>query len=143
MNTAVTKQIGIWLDHSKAHFIGHHDGSAFLIETIDSPYERIKRDEGEGSDNARFGANPQFSSNNENRKNNTAQNELNEYFKTLESKLDDYDEILLFGPTTAKEQLYNRLSENKSFSAKTIIVQSSDKMTDNQLLAFVRDFYKV
>ena|SRR5690606_17390565 len=141
--TAIKKQIGIWLDHSKAHIIGHHDGSAFIIESVDSPFERFKREDGEVSDKTRFSPNPEHASNNEFRKHNIAQNELNEYFKILEDKLTDYDEILLFGPTTAKEQLMNRLSESKSFKSKTISIQSSDKMSENQLLAFVREFFKV
>jgi hypothetical protein len=41
-----------------------------------------------------------------------------------------------------KEKLKNRLKENKSFDGKWLSVESSDKLTDNQLLAFVRDFYK-
>lgn len=143
MSTTVSKQIGVWLDHAKAHLIGHHEGSAFLVETVESPYERIKREEGQGSDQTRFTANPYHISNNENRKHHTAQNELNEYYKILEMKLTDYEEILLFGPTNAKEQLYNRLRDNKAFARKTITVQSSDKMTENQLLAYVREFFKV
>jgi len=47
----------------------------------------------------------------------------------------------LFGPGTAKEQLRNRLRDNKSFGGKWLSVQPSDKLTDNQLLAFVREFY--
>jgi len=136
------KQIGVWMDHSKALIVGHDNGSATLLETVDSPYERIIREPGEGDDKTRFTGNSEHSSNNEYRKNNTSQNELNEYFKMLEGKVKMYDDILLFGPSTAKEQFRNRLRENKSFDGKWLSVQPADKMTENQLLAFVRDFYK-
>jgi hypothetical protein len=53
-----------------------------------------------------------------------------------------YDDILIFGPGVAKEQFRNRLRENKGFSDKWLSLQSSDKLTENQLLAYVRDFYK-
>ncbi|SNS18809.1 hypothetical protein SAMN06295967_10512 [Belliella buryatensis] len=142
METKQFKSVGIWLDQSKAHFIGYHEGEAQFLETLISPHERIKREEGEVSDTARFSPNPSVLSNNEYRKNNIAQNELNEYYKMLEDKIAKYDDILLFGPGTAKDQFKNRLAENKSFSKKWVSVQNSDKMTDNQLLAFVRDFYK-
>ncbi|WP_194774461.1 hypothetical protein [Pararhodonellum marinum] len=136
------KQVGVWIDHSKALLIGHEKGKACLIETIDSPYEKIKREEGETNDKTRFSPNPEHASNNEHRKHQIAQNELNEYFKMLEGKLNRFEDIMLFGPSTAKEKLRNRLRGNKSFDGKWLSVQNSDKMTDNQLLAFVRNFYQ-
>jgi len=142
METVSTKQIGVWMDHSKAHFVGYKEGKAFLIESVDSPYERIKREDGEVADKARFGSEPFMTSNNENKKHNITQNEINEYFKILEGKLKNYEDILLFGPSTAKDQLINRLSGNKSFDGKWVSVQSSDKLSENQLLAFVREFFK-
>jgi hypothetical protein len=142
LKTKVTKQTGLWLSHSQAHFIGYKADSAFFIETIDSPYESIVRMEGEGNDKTRFSANSERGSNNEKRKHNIVQNELDEYFNLLESKLEASNEILLFGPGTAKEELFNRLSDNKIFRGKDIAVKSSDKLTENQMLSYVLDFFK-
>lgn len=136
------KSVGIWLDQSKAHFIGYNEGQAIFIESLISPHERIKRKDGEVNDTARFSPNPSVLSSNEYRKNNIAQNELNEYYKMLEDKIGKYDDVLLFGPGTAKDQFKNRIAENKSFKGKWISIQNADKMTDNQLLAYVREFYK-
>ena len=136
------KQVGVWIDHSKAHLIGYNKGNAVLIETVDSPYESMKRYEGESDDKTRFSPNPEHASNNEYKKNNITQNELNEYFKMMEGKLQGFDDILLFGPGTVKDQMRNRLRDNKAFNGKWLSVESSDKLTENQLLAFVRDFYK-
>jgi hypothetical protein len=142
LKTKATKQIGVWMNHSQAHFFGYKAESAFFIETIESPYESIVRVEGEGNDKTRFSPNTERGSNNEKRKHNIVQNELDEYFKILEGKLESYQEILLFGPGTAKEELFNRLSENKVFKAKDIAVKSSDKLTENQMLSYVLDFFK-
>ena len=136
------KQIGVWIDHSKAHLIGFKSGQAKLLETVDSPYESINRIDGEGKDMTRFSPNPEHASNNEHKKHNTTQNEINEYLRMMEHRLQPFEDILLFGPGTMKEKLKNRLKENKSFDGKWLSVESSDKLTDNQLLAFVRDFYK-
>jgi hypothetical protein len=136
------KQIGLWIDHNKAMVIGYEDGNATLLETVESPVEAIKRQEGEGNDSTRFTSNNNHTSNNEHRKHNISQNELKEYFKILEAKLQPFEDILIFGPGTAKEQIRNRLREIKSFDNKWLSVQKSDKLTENQLLAFVRDFYK-
>lgn len=142
MSTTTKNKIAVFLDHASATFIGFENGAAFIIETVESPYERIKREEGEGSDKAKFGASPQFASNNENKKNNIAQNELKEYFSILEQKLLKHDEILLFGPTTAKEKLHNLLAENKQFLTKSIVVKASDKISDNQKMAFVKAYFQ-
>jgi hypothetical protein len=142
LKTKATKQIGVWLNHSQAHFLGYKAESAFFIETIDSPYESIVRVEGEGNDKTLFSSNSERGSNNEKRKHNIVKNELDEYFNLLEDKLESYQEILLFGPGTAKEELFNRLSGNKLFEGKEIEVRSSDKLTENQMLSKVLDFFK-
>jgi stalled ribosome rescue protein Dom34 len=136
------RQVGLWMDHSKAHVVEYSNGAAVLVENIDSPVESIKRIEGEVKDTTRFTSSSEHSSNNEHKKHNIAQKELNEYFRILENKLSAYDDILIFGPGVAKEQFRNRLRDNKGFSDKWLSLQSSDKLTENQLLAFVRDFYK-
>lgn len=136
------KQVGVWIDHSKAHVIGFNQGQAQLLETIDSPYENMRRIEGEKKDLTRFSPNPDHGSNNEHKKHNTTQNELNEYLRMMEQKLQSFDDILLFGPGTMKEKMKNRLREKKAFEGKWLSIASSDKLTENQLLAFVRDFYK-
>ncbi|EOZ95604.1 hypothetical protein A33Q_2966 [Indibacter alkaliphilus LW1] len=142
MSEKAFKQIGLWIDHNKAHIIGYDEGHVKLIETVESPVEALKREAGEGNDSTRFTSNNNHTSNNEYKKHNVSQNELKEYFKILENKLHPYEDILLFGPGTAKEQIRNRLREIKSFDKKWLSIQKSDRLTENQLLAFVRDFYK-
>jgi hypothetical protein len=141
MRNNAFKQVGVWIDHGKAHMIGYSNGKAERIETIDSPYESIKRIEGEVKDMTRFSQNPEHASNNEYKKHNTSQNEMQEYFRIMEQKLHTFDDILLFGPGTMKEKMRNRLRQNKAFDGKWLSVETSDKLTENQLLAFVRVFY--
>ena len=136
------KQVGVWIDHSKAHLIGFKSGQARLLETVDSPYEAMKRVDGEGKDGTRFSPNPDYSSNNEYKKHHIVQNEINEYLRMMEEKLVNFEDILLFGPGTMKERMKNRLREKKAFDGKWLSVEPSDKLTENQLLAFVREFYK-
>ena len=136
------KQVGVWIDHSKAHLIGFNSGKVKLLETVESPFESVKRVEGEGRDLGRFSPNPEHASNNEYKKHHIIQNELNEYMRTMEQKLASFEDILLFGPGTMKERMKNRLKERKAFEGKWLSVEPSDKLTENQLLAFVREFYK-
>lgn len=141
MSKTTFKQVGVWIDHGKAHLIGYEKGKVQLMETVESPYESIKRVDGEVKDMTRFSQNPEHASNNEYKKHNTAQNEMQEYFRLMEQKLQPFDDILLFGPGTMKEKMRNRLRENKAFNGKWLSVETSDKLTENQLLAYVREFY--
>lgn len=109
------KQIAVCLNLSKAQFIGESDGNFRFLEEVISPYKKIKREEGEGSNKTRFGSLPLFGSNNEKTNHNISQNELKIYIKMLENKLLTYDEILIFGHGKAKDQLNNHLLESKHF----------------------------
>jgi len=136
------KKIAVFLNLSKAQFIGRSDGNYTFIEEVISPYKKIKREEGEGSNKTRFGSMPLFASNNEKTNHNISQNELKSYIKILENKLLSYDDILIFGQGKAKDLLNNHLNESKHFEKKRITLRNSDKITKSQKLAFVRDYWE-
>ncbi|MBL0308139.1 MAG: hypothetical protein IPP77_00095 [Bacteroidetes bacterium] len=138
--TKTEQQIGLWLDHTKAHFIDVSNGTP-VMETVFSDKESQVRIEGEGSDGARLGNHR--ATNNEIRKHNRDRDIMNDYFKMLANRLMAYDDIFLFGPTTAKDQLYNHLKESKSFTAKTINIQSAGHLTENQMVAEVKKFFNL
>ena len=56
-------------------------------------------------------------------------------------KILNFSEVILFGPTDAKVELFNILKANHNFENIKIDVQQADKMTDNQQHAFVRNHF--
>jgi hypothetical protein len=54
----------------------------------------------------------------------------------------NYDEIYLFGPGKSQEELRNFLHEDSHFKNKRVAVGSASHMTDHQMVAKVRDFFK-
>lgn len=72
---------------------------------------------------------------------NKEQNERSDFYKKLGDVIIGFKEVVLFGPTNAKTELFNLLKENRGFKNVEITVQSADKMTDNQQQAFVKDFF--
>ena len=76
-------------------------------------------------------------SGNENITNNKDQNKQAEYYKKLAELIENYDEVLLFGPTDAKLELFNVLKADHHFDNIKIDVLPTDKMTENQEHAFV------
>lgn len=77
----------------------------------------------------------------ENLMHNKEQHEEADYYTTLAEMIRNYDEVVLFGPTEAKIELYNYLRKDHRFADIVIEIQSADKMTDNQQHAFVREFF--
>ena len=134
------KKIGVWLDHVKAHFVDLNKGPA-IVETIFSAKDTNLRIPGESGDGTRLGDNR--STNNEYHKHNRLQEQIDEYYRILTNRLESYDDIYLFGPTTAKDELNNILKANKHFAAKTINIEPSEQLTENQLVAKVKHFFNV
>ena len=52
-----------------------------------------------------------------------------------------YDEVILFGPTDAKVELFNFLDEDSHFDEINIGVEDTDKMTENEQYAFVKGYF--
>lgn len=68
--------------------------------------------------------------------------EQNIFYSKLGDVLKNYDEVLLFGPTDAKTELLNKLRADHHFSHVKIDLKTTDKMTENQQHAFVKDYFK-
>lgn len=120
-----SKYLGIWMDHASANLMECSDP----IETKLVTAETLSlTDEDSGSKG-------------ESQKHNKAQNMLSDYYKKLGDVIKDYEEVILFGPTNAKTELYNKLQTSMQFDKIKIEVQEADKMTENQQHAFVREYF--
>jgi len=120
------KQLGVWMDHSVAYLLELAKGeiTTKTLESTPAFPERVP--------NLRL---------NESLMNNKEQNEVSELFKKISTVIKDYDEVLLFGPTNAKTELFNILKEDRHFEKIKIDVKPADKMTENQQQDFVKEFF--
>jgi len=137
------KQLAVFIDHTKARFIGIENSKAIFLQTLESNRKSHPRYQGESSNQTRFGSDPYQGSNNEFGKNMQEQEITKNYFQHIKKQLQDYDEILLFGPGEAKKELHNYLIAQSSFGSKTIEVKNSDYITDNQLLQTVKSYFNI
>ncbi len=137
-NIKQTKQIAVWMDHTSAKLIEPGTG-AEQTRVILSPYQGKVRIAGEGADGTQLGNHR--STNNESHKHFTQQNELHAYYKQLASELLSYDDILVFGPSTAHSELHNYLLGEKKFSGKNIVAKKADYITENQIREAAGKFF--
>jgi len=117
-----TKHLGIWMDNATAHIID------FSLETPEIQVVNSK-------------SSHESMSKGENLIHNKEQQSQAEYYKELGEVIKNYEEVILFGPTNAKAELLNILQADHHFDNIKIDVQTADKMTDNQLHAFVKDYF--
>lgn len=140
METKVNKKLGVWMDQKQALLFAWDNQKATLLEKLESPVESMVRYPGETDSKTRLGSNF-AASNNEKKTNNIYQEQVKKYFSELEEKLGGYEEILLFGPGVFKNQFLKQISSNKGFNSVKVNTQDADKMTPNQLLAFVKKHF--
>lgn len=121
------KNLGVWMDHASAHLI------EFTSEPVDS-----KTIESEFTHDVKVSS---MSNRGEKHAHVKEQHEQAEYYKKLGNEILKYQEVLLFGPTDAKVELFNVLNADKRFADIKIDVQQAEKMTENQEHAFVRGYF--
>ncbi len=63
------------------------------------------------------------------------------FYKNIASEIEKYDEVLLFGPTEAKVELFNILKSDSKYSKIIIKVKNADKMSDQEQQHFVKDYF--
>ncbi|WP_292889153.1 hypothetical protein [Nonlabens sp.] len=120
------KTLGIWMDHANAKLMDleseKNNYSIVSNFTIETKEEALKRSE--------------------NLMHNKRQQMQEAYYKEIATVILKYDHVLLFGPTNAKNELFNRLHGDLRFNSISIETIAADKMTDNEKVAFVRSYFE-
>ena len=124
MTTA--KNLGIWMDHSKAHLM------EFTTDPIDTKTIASKFTHQEKEHSLSKG---------ENHMHNKEQHQQAGYYKKITDAIKGCEKVLLFGPTTAKNELLNLLKVDHHFANIKMEVKQADKMTENQQHAFVKNHF--
>ncbi len=75
----------------------------------------------------------------ENQTLNKEHNHLSAYFEKISDVIRNYEEVILFGPSEAKNELLNLLKDNHLFGKIKIEVKPADKMTGVERFAFVTE----
>ncbi|RLD22121.1 MAG: hypothetical protein DRI54_08625, partial [Bacteroidetes bacterium] len=65
-----------------------------------------------------------------------------EYLKRIILEIKNSDEVVLFGPAGMKTDLEKMILKDNNLKGKLVGVKTADSMTENQLVAWVREFYK-
>lgn len=122
------KLLGIWMDHSIANLL-ELTNDKIETKTIESkPKLQVKEEDLYFKDESHML--------------NKEQGQLSAYYKKISDAILDYEEVIVFGPTDAKNELLNLLKDNHLFEKIKVEVKSADKMTENQQQAFVKKYFQ-
>jgi len=121
------KQLGIWMDHSNA-FVMELLNDTIIENSVNSEFTH------EGKESS-LSKGEKFMQNKE-------QQKQSSYYKELSDIIRNYEEVLLFGPTEAKNELFNLIKADHLFDKIKVEVKSTDKLPKIQMHDFVREYFK-
>jgi hypothetical protein len=120
------KKLGVWMDHSIAYLM-EFTNNPFEIKTIESQFSRDKN-------NFYLSESTQLSINKD-------LATLYSYYNKIGEAIKGYQQIVLFGPTTAKVELFDMLSEDDRFLKIRFEIKDTDKMNAKQQNEFITKYF--
>ncbi|MFB9052135.1 hypothetical protein ACFFVB_03500 [Formosa undariae] len=122
----INSNLGIWMDHSTANLIDinskHKDQSIVSQFTSETKEDALNRSES--------------------LMHNKRQQMQGKYYDKIGAQILKYKHVLLFGPTNAKVELHNYLNKDSHFKNIEIDMESSENITHNEQLAYVKNHFE-
>jgi hypothetical protein len=134
------KHVGLFLDHEEALIVCLNSGKESRFK-VKSEKESQTRSTG----HSRVPKSPYMSGGMvaQNAIQHKIQNQLKKYYEAISEKIEDADQILILGPGTAKTELKQHLEKMTRLRPRIKQVRSLDYMTDNQIAAQIRKYFRV
>jgi hypothetical protein len=130
------KEIGLWIDHREAVIVVLTGGTQETRRIKSGSGKRL-RYSGSSHSKTPEGLKEVTSEDQRDRK---FGNILNEYYDQVIAAVRDAETIQIFGPGEAKGELVKRI-EHEGLGAQILAVETTDKMTDRQIAAKVREHF--
>ena len=120
------KQLGIWMDHSNAYLMEFKNDIIVhrIVSELTNHDEEFNFYKGEKLIHKK------------------EQHLQLSYYKKIGDIIKKYQNVVLFGPTDAKNELLNLIKTDHLFENIKIEVRNSDKMTEEQMQTFVRNYFE-
>lgn len=122
------KKIAVYMDHFMANII-EYTNTATFIKTIKSEFNHFEKE--------------RILQKGESHLHNKEQDMQQDFYSKLRDELLSYNSVLLFGATNAKTELLNILQADAKFLNVEFTLKNTDKLTENQQIAFVNDCFYI
>jgi hypothetical protein len=132
-------KVGIWIDHKKAVIVSASADSV-TTRTLESgvgPHARYSDRGGYPTPDGPHdgGGEKKYEGRHD--------EHLDQYYDEVIGQLGQPEALLLFGPGEAKLQLEKRLSRSKALAERIVGIETTDKLTDPQIVAKVKEHYGI
>ena len=121
------KYLAIWMDNASAHITEYSTSGTMTTIHLDSASTHQQKTESINKS--------------ENLMHNKEQHQQSTFYKLLGEKIINFTDVLIFGPSNAKSELYNLLQEDARYSKIIFEVKSADYMTMPQEHAFIKKHF--
>jgi hypothetical protein len=129
------RNVGLWIDHKQAYVISDRDGTVdVILSNLEPPAHYSGGTQLGGKQNQKADA--------EFRKSGRFRLQLKKYYQQVISALKDASSIVIMGPGEAKLEFEKAIRKYKTMQERILKVETTDKMTKNQMIAYVRKFYQ-
>ena len=122
--------IGVWIDHKKAVIVSASPSRVTTTTLV-----------------SEVGAHPRYAGQQdgggEKKYEERHRQHLDQYYDEVIGRLTGCDGLLIFGPGEAKLELKERLSRSKTHLPRAVAVETTDKLTDPQIVAKVKEHFGI
>jgi stalled ribosome rescue protein Dom34 len=129
--------VGLWIDHREAVMVTVGDGKT-AVTHIDSQVDKDHRLSGGSRSKTPYGPQDVAS---EQKFENRRMHQLDRFFEALEDRIRAAEQIFVMGPGEAKGEFVKHLRKTRELKDRIAGVETRDKMTENQIVADVKEFY--
>ena len=134
----MAKKMGVWMDKRQAKIISI-EGGGKILTTIQSGIEEYHPKGGSGT---KVKGGPQDVVQ-DGKYLEREKHQMKSYFEKVVNSLGEVHALVVFGPSQTGQKFVDELLDHhKNFHGKIAGLERSDTMTDNQLVAWVREFFE-
>jgi hypothetical protein len=120
------KLLGIWMDHSDAYLMELANDTIVTKRIVSETDHKDREDKWDGHEKGIH---------------TKEQHQQSSYYRKIRDAILEYQKVVIFGPTDAKHELFNLLQTDHLFEDINIEVLNADKMTENQMHTFIREYF--
>ena len=129
------RNVGLWIDHKQAYLIWNEEGKVEVITSRIEPPAHY-------SGGTQLGGKLNQKADTEARRSDRFRLQIKKYYQQVMTALKDASSIFIMGPGEAKIEFQKTIQKSKDLQKRLLKVETTDKMTKNQMIAYVREFYK-
>jgi hypothetical protein len=131
-------KIGIWIDHRRAVIVSERPEG----EHIDTVFSNVEKHAERTGDSPLKGPYEALQVPADDKRQRALTGHLNSYYDEVIAKAAAAPVLFIFGPGEAKGELKRRLEE-KHLGSKVAGLEAADKLSDRQIAAKVREYFKI